>query len=243
MRKISAALAFGAAVLATPAFAGVAFTSVAGTSANNTGVAGATANMTFNTPSIGTAGEATSKGLVANLSGSATRSDVVGSGQANGNGSGNFNVYTPAPYDGNGFFAIGGDGSLKLSSATGTNFSSISVFIGSIDAYNSIDLFDQTGAFIRSFSGTQLNNDVAPAYPGDGTQAGSRFVTFNATAGTLFSGIKFYNTGGNSAFEFDNVSFTAAVPEPATWAMMFLGFGMVAGAARYRRRSSKAVFA
>ena len=35
----------------------------------------------------------------------------------------------------------------------------------------------------------------------------------------------------------------AAVPEPATWAMMLLGFGMVAGAARYRRRSANVSFA
>lgn len=31
----------------------------------------------------------------------------------------------------------------------------------------------------------------------------------------------------------------AAIPEPATWAMMLVGFGMVAVAARYRRRSVK----
>ena len=33
------------------------------------------------------------------------------------------------------------------------------------------------------------------------------------------------------------------VPEPATWGMMLLGFGMVAGAARYRRRSTTAAIA
>lgn len=36
---------------------------------------------------------------------------------------------------------------------------------------------------------------------------------------------------------------TGAVPEPATWAMMLVGFGMVAGAARYRRRSTAAAIA
>jgi hypothetical protein len=35
----------------------------------------------------------------------------------------------------------------------------------------------------------------------------------------------------------------AAVPEPATWAMLLVGFGMVAGAARYRRRNVKITFA
>ena len=35
----------------------------------------------------------------------------------------------------------------------------------------------------------------------------------------------------------------SAVPEPATWALMLLGFGMVAGAARYRRRGTLVRFA
>ncbi len=34
----------------------------------------------------------------------------------------------------------------------------------------------------------------------------------------------------------------SAVPEPATWAMMLLGFGMVAGMARYRRRATVVAF-
>ena len=35
----------------------------------------------------------------------------------------------------------------------------------------------------------------------------------------------------------------APVPEPATWAMMFVGFAMVGAAARYRRRGTTAVIA
>ncbi|GGB22602.1 hypothetical protein GCM10011380_10260 [Sphingomonas metalli] len=31
---------------------------------------------------------------------------------------------------------------------------------------------------------------------------------------------------------------TSAIPEPATWALMFVGFGMVGAAARYRRRGT-----
>lgn len=40
-----------------------------------------------------------------------------------------------------------------------------------------------------------------------------------------------------------NVVTISAVPEPATWALMLLGFGMVAGAARYRRRHISVRFA
>jgi hypothetical protein len=35
----------------------------------------------------------------------------------------------------------------------------------------------------------------------------------------------------------------AAVPEPATWAMMLVGFGMVGATARYRRRGAKVTYA
>ncbi len=34
-----------------------------------------------------------------------------------------------------------------------------------------------------------------------------------------------------------------AVPEPATWAMMLVGFGMMGATMRYRRRSTRAVYA
>jgi hypothetical protein len=33
------------------------------------------------------------------------------------------------------------------------------------------------------------------------------------------------------------------VPEPATWAMMLVGFGMIGAASRYRRRSTKVTYA
>lgn len=36
---------------------------------------------------------------------------------------------------------------------------------------------------------------------------------------------------------------TGAVPEPATWAMMLIGFGMMGAAIRYRRRSTAVTFA
>ena len=38
-------------------------------------------------------------------------------------------------------------------------------------------------------------------------------------------------------------SAVAAVPEPATWAMMLVGFGMMGAAMRYRRRSMTTLFA
>ena len=42
----------------------------------------------------------------------------------------------------------------------------------------------------------------------------------------------------NEYLAFDNIVYNsaAAVPEPATWLMMILGFGLVGGAMRYRQR-------
>lgn len=45
-------------------------------------------------------------------------------------------------------------------------------------------------------------------------------------------------TGGPAAVSFS----AAAVPEPATWALMMVGFTMVAGASRYRRRATAVAF-
>ncbi len=124
-------------------------------------------------------------------------------------------------------------------------------------------LFTQTGQSIaQNFA---VGDGVTALY--DGTN-----LTFTQNASTVFSfGISdlslvnggppaFSNTTTNeSSFQFGGAAVTinagstgnlvavvptaAAVPEPATWAMMLVGFGMVAGTARYRRRSTTAVYA
>lgn len=61
-------------------------------------------------------------------------------------------------------------------------------------------------------------------------------ITFNATGDSAFSSSA---TLATSLAE----PTIAAVPEPTTWAMMLVGMGLVAGTARYRRRSVTARFA
>ncbi|KQS01550.1 PEP-CTERM domain protein [Sphingomonas sp. Leaf357] len=52
---------------------------------------------------------------------------------------------------------------------------------------------------------------------------------------------------GNSGYRYTTAdayrAFAVAVPEPTTWGMMILGFGMVGASARYRRRTAKVAFA
>lgn len=63
----------------------------------------------------------------------------------------------------------------------------------------------------------------------------SRYVTISSSNpfNMLYMGTT--NTY-NAAMEIDNVSWTAAVPEPATWLMLLLGFVMMATAFRKKRK-------
>jgi hypothetical protein len=64
------------------------------------------------------------------------------------------------------------------------------------------------------------------------------FVNFTDTSGT-FDKIVFSESGVNNGnFEIDNL--TAAVPEPATWAMMVAGFGLIGTFTRRRRMAAAA---
>jgi hypothetical protein len=75
------------------------------------------------------------------------------------------------------------------------------------------------------------------------------FTFFGVTSDTAFTSFTITGAGTNAfaSTVFDNIRFgsaaTPAVPEPATWAMMIGGFGMVGGAMRYRRRKTSVSFA
>ncbi|HVK43186.1 MAG TPA: PEPxxWA-CTERM sorting domain-containing protein [Phenylobacterium sp.] len=69
--------------------------------------------------------------------------------------------------------------------------------------------------------------------------------TVSLGLGSLQS-FSFHLVHGTASIQFDNLTVgepvTSAVPEPATWAMMILGFGAVGTAVRTRRRS-RVIFA
>ena len=64
-------------------------------------------------------------------------------------------------------------------------------------------------------------------------------------ANSSLSTLNFINTvgGGNAGILLDTVSVTGAVPEPAAWALMIAGFGLVGGAMRRRRVGPSSVTA
>lgn len=113
------------------------------------------------------------------------------------------------------------------------DLASISFYWGSIDTYNSIQVLGAGGAVIGTFTGGAL-----PPSNGNQTAADTnRRVTLAAGAGQVITGLVFTTTG--VAFEFDSFYADSAItgqgiPEPASWAMLIAGFGMV-GAARRRQ--------
>lgn len=106
----------------------------------------------------------------------------------------------------------------------------------------------EVGALTMVFSNT--------AQYGDGPREGSldlmgdtTFMAFIPPAAFASEGgANFYTVGAYRSRPFPArysavEAPVAAIPEPATWSMLLLGFGMIAGTARYRRRTTNMVSA
>nr|WP_244646581.1 PEPxxWA-CTERM sorting domain-containing protein [Sphingomonas sp. CFBP 8760] len=136
---------------------------------------------------------------------------------------------------GNAFLAAG----VQAGQPAVLNFTNPTTYVsflwGSPDVYNRLSLTTSVATY--AFDVASLGFAVR-----DGNQSFSQYVQFAASAGETITSLSFSNAPMTDAFEVANFTVTA-VPEPATWGMMLLGFGMVAGAARYRRRSTKVVYA
>ena len=139
------------------------------------------------------------------------------------------NVAAPPSGDDTKYEAVLGGDSGSLTSVR--DLSSLSLYIGSIDKYNTIT-FSGTDGFSRSLTGDELYQ------PADGNQSAAetnrRFdfhfdnvdvnkVTFQSTA---------------NSFEFDNIAAgtVSAAPEPGAWALMILGVGMMGWMLGVRKR-------
>lgn len=117
---------------------------------------------------------------------------------------------------------------------TGFSFNYVSTkFSGSVGIYDGLN---GTGNLLASIH-LVPNAIPCPDY-------NASFCTFGS-AGTLFDGVARSVSFGGVANQivFDDLTFgsdapgaQAAIPEPATWAMMIAGFGMIGATARRRRR-------
>lgn len=109
-------------------------------------------------------------------------------------------------------------------------FNKLSFDVGSVDLFNKvtvITLIGSTGT-TYSFQGQQLAN----AANGNQTSSATNGrLSILGGAGETFTGLTLTSTG--NSFEVDNIA--GSVPEPASWAMMVGGFGMLGGMMRRNR--------
>lgn len=142
----------------------------------------------------------------------------------------------PEGVSGGTFLAAGVTAGAPATLTFSAPLSYLSFLWGSPDTYNVLTLVTNVSTY--AFTVDSLNFAVR-----DGNQNFSQYVQFAASAGETISSVSFDNTPNRDAFEAANFSVTSAVPEPTTWAMMFVGFALLGAAMRYRSRSSKAVCA
>jgi hypothetical protein len=123
--------------------------------------------------------------------------------------------------------------------------SSLTALKGQIFSFSSS--FGDFGGLVNSVVVTgDINNRTVSAYV-LGEFGGSGFLS-GYQEGPASVTLSFTQTGVNGATSgsFSLASPPApipAVPEPAIWAMMIVGFGLIGGAMRYRRRSATVTFA
>jgi hypothetical protein len=122
-----------------------------------------------------------------------------------------------------------------FSAKAGTILTSLSFDLGSLDDYNTLSFY-HNGTLVRAFSGTDLANPNPPQGQQTGDDNNLReYFTFGAADG--INRVVFSTT--EPAFEFDNIAAAiSGVPEPATWAMMILGFGFVGFMMRSNRQKT-----
>jgi PEP-CTERM motif len=151
---------------------------------------------------------------------------IIVSGTSPGNNA------NPAGYVGNYMAILSGQSeTLKFSH----QMDIFGLYWGSIDTYNSVEFLlngAQVGAIIKG-------SDLAAPIAATGNQLGANSNAYVTFSNLLFDEV-ILSSSGNS-FEFSNVA--AAAPEPATWAMMILGFGGVGFMASRRKNKHSFRFA
>ena len=168
---------------------------------------------------------------------------------------------SPIPNSPAGVESIAGTVTTTSAAITGGGTTDDYLVIGNQSSYTINFAARPIAFFSFAFNSLGNNNTVTLTYTDLTTQifrsneSGQAFVNFGLGAVPPRSGRLVYDTGtgpkilsavfarngNNSVFVIDDLA--VAAPEPATWLMMILGFGLVGGQLRRRRTKVKVKFA
>lgn len=133
----------------------------------------------------------------------------------------------PAAGDGSRYLSVLGGGTASIAFG-GAGASGFSIDMGSLDGYNTLTL-SFVGGDTQVFTGNQLVANPNGNQQSPNTNGRFRFTAEN---GERIAGVSF--ASNQNSFEVDRLA-VAAVPEPATWAMLIGGFGFVGAMSRRRQ--------
>ena len=119
---------------------------------------------------------------------------------------------------------------------SGTGFTAVDTYGGFFapNSFNGFVLSDVTNNLAAITGVTFLSGGFAGERPTVTFDANNIFVNF----ANIIQG-----TAANTAYRYNVTFASGAVPEPATWGMMILGFGMIGAASRSRKVKTTVVFA
>jgi hypothetical protein len=134
---------------------------------------------------------------------------------------------------------VGLGGSATFQVLPGFQINSLSFDLGSLDFYNTLSFYSGN-TLLKAFLGSDLT--ALPDGDQDSNLTNRRYY-FTFGGADSVNRVVFAST--SPAFEFDNIAaaLVSAVPEPATWTMMILGFGFVGFMMRGNRRKTMVVTA
>jgi len=143
--------------------------------------------------------------------------------------SGSVNAQYTAP-NGTSYLAIGAGGTATFDLGFSSRFS---LDVGTLDGYNTFRIFTADGQ-------STLFGDGGITLPPPVDSRTNVRLTFTSDTNQLLTRVQLGSVNQN-ALEVDNLARTAAVPEPATWGLMLMGFGLVGAGLRSRCRAAATV--
>jgi hypothetical protein len=118
--------------------------------------------------------------------------------------------------------------------------------IGSGSVTTSVTFQDLFGPTDTDFGSVTINGVTAPIVRTASGQAETATALTVPITGLALNTITVSGTSrgsGSYGGQLTFIPFAAAAPEPGTWAMMILGFGIAGASFRYRRRSTTVTYA